>query len=424
MGTIQIGGSNNKKGARPIGLGQNSNALNQKPKLKIGGQQASSQQTSQQKPKLQRKLQPKVNNQPQQEDVDLFNGDTQSQDFQSNPDYHQKPIDHYESLEDYQDPETREIGDERVEINSLAEQRIRKQRYLEQELAEEVSRDLEEVHIDFNEFEEDSYARRYKKIMFKKWLVLSAACVFFVSVSVAALYQVFTFKEMSGPEIAYNANAYNGTTNFPEYGVENFLKQNITDLMANQISTDNRDIPYSFDDISIDNIYKKSDNLADIYFYTTIKQGDASTKLYFMMPLSWNQEKGTYKSAGEPILTNLESSSNNKEIGESDNLKFNDDAAIDTNTTQEQETFVDNFFKMFYSGQDVSPFYKGAPIKQDKNQKYIGISNFRMYSEPCKAGYNAYAEVTVELPGGIQYKTKKYMLIKSEGKTFTIDGIQ
>lgn len=291
----------------------------------------------------------------------------------------------------------------------------------------EIRGQNEAIIVDYSDEDEEKHEKMKRNLAIKKWLIIGSATFFFIGVSTAALYHVFTYKPYTQQEVAYMANLGNGKTNFPMDGLSNFLNKNIQKLMEPglEFSDPDPNASYNLSNVRIDITKPQTDSLTNVYYYVDLNTNGKVTTLYSWIPVKYNFKKGQYQAAGEPVLVSTKPYSSNSNVGTNPMLKFNESSMIDSEKLNSQQTFVDNFFKLFYGGQDISPLYKGTvKLQRDTNVSYDSMNDFKMYTSKNKAGYNAEVNVTLKLPNDMTYNTKKYLDIEKADKTFTINAMQ
>lgn len=298
-----------------------------------------------------------------------------------------------------------------------------------EEKLKQVNKDNETIVVEYDDEDEEKHLKERRSILIKKWLILISFAVFFVGTSVAALYHVFSYKPYSGQQIAYFANYFNGKTNFPKDGVQNYLTKNINKLAEQNINlqsnSDNNNSTITLDNIRIASIREQTDTLANAYFYVDTHTNGTTTTLYMWMPIMYNSKDDTYYAGSNPVLVSTKSSDSNSKVGESPNLKFNSDDLVDSNKTSDEQAFVDNFFKLFYSGQDISPMYKGTTkLVRDPKVQYNGMTNFSYYSKDNKGGQNVQVTVSLKLDNNLEYDSQKYLKLEKSGSSFIITQMQ
>lgn len=353
------------------------------------------------------------------------------------------------------------------------ENKNEKAKQLSDDIKVKLAKDFEEdmyatadsIEIDEEDIEKN--IKEFKSLKKKKILLLSSIIITFFIICLCAIYATFFKHQYTKSEIAAIAKEGNNLKNFPYYGVQGYLDNNIDSLMLNYVSTttpnmkkaqtiksssnkvssngevgitDGQDIfgndssSSRVSSIKIQNPYvteiiAKSDDFANVYFTLDLVTNIGTDRVNCMIPLIWTGLK--YANAGDVIFTATISTDDIS----SDQKKEENYYSSFENTSQETEEnnrsamkFLNNFLTILYSGGDPSPFYTGGVALDDEianKLSFISLDSFRLYKQSNANGFNAYAKITLSTPNGVLYSTEKYFLIvKSGEESWTIKGIQ
>lgn len=362
----------------------------------------------------------------------------------------------------------------------------------EQQKKDEAKRISDEVKMKLaKDFEEDMYAtadsieideediekniKEFKKLKRNKIILLSSIVTTFAIICICSIYNVFFKHEYSQKEIAAIAKEGNNLKNFPCYGVQGYLDNNIEELMDNYISsttpdlkkaytvksnsnkvkinedatksssvTDDKDIfgntsstdsssasrvtKLWIENPSVTEIIAKSDNFANVYFTLDLCTNIGTDRVNCMIPLVWNGLK--YMNAGSVIITATISTDNiasDQKTEENIYSSFEDCDQETEELTQSAQKFINSFFTILYSGGDPSSFYSSTVSLDPEianKLSYGGLTSFKLYTSANKNGFNAYAKILLTTPNGVSYTTDKYFLITKNGDNWMIKGIQ
>ncbi len=276
-------------------------------------------------------------------------------------------------------------------------------------------------------------AKKYKSLKMKKIAILVCICLAVLSLVVFGVYNTFFRHEYTPQEIAAYANYYNGRTNFPTYGVQGFLDKNIKELMSEQLTIDRTVSEFEITNPTITKMVLKDHTLTNVYFYVDITTNNGTNRVKCMLPVGYVD--GEYRPAGTVIFTSNESTVGNVERTPNSWLTFEGLTKASDEETALCKAFVDNFFKILYTGGDVTPYYQGNTLDPylmrngeeteeiSRKMTYEAMTEFVYYTDINKQGYNAFAKITLHLPGGIVYKSSKYLYIEKTGSSWMIKGI-
>lgn len=295
------------------------------------------------------------------------------------------------------------------------------------ELYQDFCENMEEngCDIEINEKEIAESNKKYKKLMLKKSALFGLTLLTLMFIVAFGAYKTFFKHEFTGEEIAILSNYYNNKTNFPEDGVSGFLNKNIEKIFAEKLSYDSTIDKCIVSNPTITKINTKSDTMANVYFTTTITSNLDISNVNCVLPIMWDVDNNKYYAAGEVIFTPNETTNNNSEIKENPLLSFEEISSETDENIESAKIFVNNFFTMLYSGQDVSPYYK-SNVKLDVDSgefEYGGITEFNFYTETNKNGYNAKAKIKLSMSNGVSYITEKYMIIEKSDESWIIKAI-
>lgn len=298
---------------------------------------------------------------------------------------------------------------------------------VKEELYQDFCENMEEngCDIEINEKEIAESNKKYKKLMLKKSALFGLTLLTLMFIVAFGAYKTFFKHEFTGEEIAILSNYYNNKTNFPEDGVSGFLNKNIEKIFAEKLSYDSTIDKCIVSNPTITKINTKSDTIANVYFTTTITSNLDISNVNCVLPIMWDFDNNKYYAAGEVIFTPNESTNNNSEIKENPLLSFEEISSETDENIESSKIFVNNFFNMLYSGQDISPYYK-SNVKLDVDSgefEYGGITEFNFYTETNKNGYNAKAKIKLSMPNGVSYITEKYMIIEKSDESWIIKAI-
>ena len=360
------------------------------------------------------------------------------------------------------------------------EKKKQEAKQLSDEIKSKLAQDFEEDmystadSIEINEEDIEKNIKEFKKLRNKKIILLASIVTTFAVICFCSIYNVFFKHEYSQKEIAEIAKEGNNVKNFPYYGVQGYLDNNIDSLMENYLAsttpdmkkantvksnsdkvtineeatksasiTNNNNIfgeSTSSDSInarveklwienpSVTEIIAKSDDFANVYFTLDLCTNIGTDRINCMIPLVWTGLK--YVNAGNVIITATISTDNIEEGQKAEeNLyaSFEDCDTEDETVTNSAKKFVNSFFTILYSGGDPSSFYS-SKISLDpeiaNKLTYVSMDSFKIYKQTNKNGFNAYAKVQLSTPNGVAYSTEKYFLMTKNGDNWIIKGIQ
>lgn len=262
--------------------------------------------------------------------------------------------------------------------------------------------------------------KKIASIKRKKVAFLIGLITLFGVISICGIYNTFFKHEYTGPEIAALANYYNVKTNFPEAGVQGYLENNIETLLVDKVTYSKDIAKVNYGTPVVTRINAKNNLIANVYFYlpvSTSMESDGTSmevtsddELVCMIPIYFDSSVNKYYPCGDIILTPLGTTYDSTNKVSNPLMSFEGISALGDNETQSAYTFVDNFFKMFYEGQDVSVYYTGKELF-NRNLKYNGMDEFRIYSENNQGGYNCVCTVSLTSTTGLTFTTEKYLTV-------------
>lgn len=278
------------------------------------------------------------------------------------------------------------------------------------------------INIEINNKDIELANKKYKSFKRKRSIFYAALISFFVILMVSAFYNVFLKQGYSPQEIAMIANYYNQKTNFPEAGVEGYISLNIRKLLENKTFYEGRKEDYNFKNIHITRINSKNDFIAHVYFDLDVVSPLGEQFLSCMLPLYYDFTLNKYYPCGELMITPLDTTATDIEIKENPLMSFEGIEKENEENTKSSEVFVKNFFNMFYSNQDITPYYNGKKLIPG-NLKFNNMTEYVLYARPNKNGYNATCKISLTTENGITYITVKYISIYRSGNSWIINGV-
>ena len=265
--------------------------------------------------------------------------------------------------------------------------------------------------------------KKYKQIFIKRTILYVAIIASFALIIVFGAYKTFFEHKYTGQEIAILSNYYNSKTNFPESGIQGYLNLNINVLLKEKLNIDSKVTQISVSQPVVTKINTKNDALANVYFYVNLTSNVGTTKVNAVLPISWDEKGQEYVVAGDVILTpNKPSNLETKKV-KNNLLSFEDFTKENTDMTEASKVFINNFFTILYSGQDISPYYDGDTHLEVSDMKFDTMTGYTLYKETNLNGYNAYATINLIMPNGISYTTEKYLTIEKSGKSWIIKAV-
>lgn len=294
---------------------------------------------------------------------------------------------------------------------------------IKEKLYQDFITDMAESSINIEISEEDikKAEKDYKNIRLKRIGLYIALIGFFVILIFSAIYQVFLKHEYTGPEIATIANYYNQKTNYNEGGIEGYLITNIETLISKSITLDGDTQDVKYGTPVITKVSPKNDHIANVYFFL-----DVSTSLgndTYTCFVSLYYDKGYYYPASDVIVTSLVTAADSTEKRKNPLLSFENIKDDTDENRQSAETFVQNFFTMLYTGQDVSPYYNGDKELYSGDLEFQSMKDFKLYVSPNILGYNCCCTISLKSPAGLYFETTKYMTISRTGDSWVITEI-
>lgn len=278
--------------------------------------------------------------------------------------------------------------------------------------------------VEMSEEDRNIANKKYRNMKIKRLLMYSSIITLMLGMFVFGFYRTFIKKDLTGREIAIMANYYNNQTNFPIDGIDGFLNFNKNTLIRSNLKMGDNVEKINISNPIITRINTKSDSIANVYFYVDTHSNIGTVRVNCMLPVLWDQKSDMYFSAGNVIVTPNESTVSSQDIKENSFLSFENIQRSAQEDIDNAKTFVNNMMNMLYSGQDISPYYKGTKLNTE-DMKYEGLSEFIMYESDNKNGYNASFKISLSMSNGLLYTTEKYMKISktSSGETWIVIGI-
>ena len=235
-------------------------------------------------------------------------------------------------------------------------------------------------------------------------------------------YKTFLKHEWTGEEIAAISNYYNGKTNFPEYGVQGYITENIDTLLVDKIVYDKEVRDVTFGTPVVTRINSKNNMIANVYFYLSTETTLGSDNLSCVLPLYFDWSVNKYYPCGDIIITPLGTTADETKMKGNDLMSFQGLTSLSDNECEAAQTFVNNFLTMFYDNQDISPYYDGKPLHTD-DLIYNGLDKFEIYNSKNLNGYNCFCIVSFTSKTGLTYETSKYFTIEPSGASWIIHNV-
>ena len=110
-------------------------------------------------------------------------------------------------------------------------------------------------------------------------------------------------------------------------------------------------------------------------------------------------------------------------IQTNDLFAFNDDYKLDVDTTNKMQIKVNNTLKALYDGLDTSQDFLNYRAFNSYNSNYVGINEFKAFSQPNGMGYNCWVSYTIVTSQGFNYTLETYLKVEQNGGTWVIKGI-
>jgi hypothetical protein len=278
------------------------------------------------------------------------------------------------------------------------------------------------INVDITEQDAAAARKRANGVKMKKIAILVSIAVASLAVLVCSVYKTFFTHQLTGKQIAVMANYYNNITNFPMDGVQGYLEQNLGSLTKKALVANNDNVQgINVSQPVVTHINTKNDSIANVYFTMHISTNAGDQVVNAIMAMQWDGKH--YSPASDVMITPNENVANS--INEVNNqfLAFDNIDKVPADVNSSSKTFVDNFFNMLYSGQSVTPYYKGAMHLQVNNQKYAGMSDYQMYSSKNMNGYNVMCKITLQMGNGVEYTTVKYLSVEQSGQAWIITAV-
>ncbi len=329
------------------------------------------------------------------------------------------------------------LGGNKIEQNSVDEDKKEEILNSEPDIYEEARRKLYNDFIqDFTDSaldnstvsEEQRLAaeKRYKQIKLKRNILFGCICVAFLGITFFGVYNTFLKHELTYQEIAYIANTYNGKTNFPEDGVEGYLKTNMPNVISSNITALSKVQSIDVTDVTVSKIVLKNNTFANVYFYATLNTNIGDERIDCMVPLSWDGNAWAYNLAGDVVITPAETVDRTTDTVDNPYMSFEGINTASNDDTANAKSFIDNFFSMLYSGKDISSYYNGQNLTPG-NIQYVRIEDFTLYTGENKNGFNAWAKIQVQTSNGLMYSTTKWIKMEkvqqANKMTWMVDNI-
>lgn len=283
--------------------------------------------------------------------------------------------------------------------------------------------EYESINVEISQEDLIKTNKKYKKLLIKKLILYIAIILTMLSIISFGAYKTFFEHKYTGEEIAFLANRYNNKTNFPENGVQGYLESNIDKLLKDKLNIDSKVTKLSISKPVVTKINNKNDSLSNIYFYTTIISNVGQTKVNCILPIYWDENKQEYNPAGQIIFTPNNPSNSNTQEKKNDLLSFDDIEKEQNENIESSKIFLNNFFTMLYSGQDITPYYKGQTNLHVEDLKYDGMNEYMLYKDTNGNGYNATLKINLIMNNGISYTTQKYITIEKSGESWIVKAV-
>lgn len=309
-----------------------------------------------------------------------------------------------------------------TELPSEAEKFAKARREMEEALSTTLLEDDQSIEIT----EEDLIAqrKRNKQIKRKKIILFSTIIITLLSLVGFGVINTFFQEEITPQEIASISNEYNGRTNFPVDGVYGYLQLNIDTLLGANLSVTPGVKTFAVKGTTVTRINTKSDDMANVYFYTTIvSNNDSEYNVNCVLPLYFDKDNNIYQPSGRVIFTPNASTAHDSDEVTNPLLSFDGISEKDESEIKKIKPFVDNFFTMLYSNQSIDPYYNGSAALDGENLKFVNMNTFIVYNDTNRNGYNAYAEIVLETPNGLSYTTQKYLVVEKSGDSWMIKAV-
>lgn len=281
-------------------------------------------------------------------------------------------------------------------------------------LHDEFIEDMKESSIDLEVSEEQILIanKKYKDLRIKKNVLYFVVILFFLSMTIFGAYRTFFIRQYTGEEIASLANYYNGKTNFPTEGVYGFIETQIPKMLEEKLNISSKAKGLKVTNPVITAISTKSSRAANVYFYITIETTLGSQNVNCFVPICWNDENWIYQATGEVLFTSMRQPNESNQVEHNEFLSFDDITIAKGENTETSKVFIDNFLKLLYSNENITPYYTGTDILTELDGgKYSQMVSYTLYEAKNLNGYNAEAVIVLELENGITYHTTKYFAI-------------
>lgn len=281
----------------------------------------------------------------------------------------------------------------------------------------------------------------YKRKALRTKIITTTLIILFMgSILGFGIYNTFFNKGIQMKDAVYAADAIQKASpiNFPSAGVEGFLRENIDNILngfIQQLPADKESMVYDTTSLYVTRVIPKTPTSCSSYFNMDILVkaknsqdeegntivGETTRDTYsFMLPVLY--ENNAYRVGGVPELV-MRPTNNITSVSEAEYLKFNAGTEIDSTDASAARAQVETFLNNVYNTtSSVSTFYGGTVdeaevIKRSAyGKEFVSVSDFRLYSEPNKEGYNAYVDYVIRIKSsGVTFLNRTYLLMESTG---------
>lgn len=265
----------------------------------------------------------------------------------------------------------------------------------------------------------------YKKLKFKKAIVLALFLFTVLFLLFFNVYNTFVKQEKSIQQLTAEINAMNRDTAFPTEGVYGFLDMNLESLLGKKVGFLKGTTQYSIDssNIFITRINKRTGSIANVYFQAIIDTNKDSIAHNFLLPIYYDWNTSSYHPAGDVSLR-MANIDNSTKIADNDQLTFKNHQKQSAENIESAKIFMTNFLVLVYNTKgDYSQQYSGNAVLGDKNVTFERINDIVLYSSYNKNGHNGIIEYVVTTTEGLSYTITSYINIDRANKSWIINAI-
>ena len=316
----------------------------------------------------------------------------------------------------------------------------------------EEAKKLREIEKEIQEREKD---RRQKLAHLKRVSKRNKAIVLSVFISFLAIMLIFgtynTFIRRAPTKTEVQKIIASSNNRFDAAGVQGFLMDNMENAFENYVREDgdsDAKLEYykvDINSIRISKISQINTEVASVDFVMCVESKQQDTKMededdddnktvigestkkpyLFTVMISKPENKG-YRFASEIELRPFKSGDyfkKDEEIEINSYLSFDDIDEVEENKKASAKIKVDRILSDLYENKDISADMEVKRKFNNNGDKYMGISEFNLYTKPNQVGLNSVVKFKVKTSQGLVYNNTMYMKLTPVGKNWKVSAI-